>query len=99
MFTSDDIKEVESFISWMYCKFTSFCCLVGNPRMHLLEPAAFRFTPDPGKFDHIFTDEELYKKYGLTDDEISIIEDCIKPLRRKSIRDLLPESELPEDYK
>lgn len=99
MFTSDDIKEVESFISWMYCKFTAFCSLVTNTRMHVLEPAAFRITPDPGKFDHIFTDEELYKKYGLTDDEISIIEDYIQPHKQKSIRDLLPESELPEDYK
>ena len=38
----------------------------------------FRFVPDPGKFDHIFTDEELYKKYNLTEDEIAIIESVIK---------------------
>lgn len=38
----------------------------------------WRFVPDPGKFDHIFTDQELYKKYNLTDDEINIIESVIK---------------------
>lgn len=39
---------------------------------------AFEFVPDPGAFDHIFTDEELYKKYNLTDEEINIIESVIK---------------------
>mgnify|MGYP001625074033 FL=1 len=38
----------------------------------------WRFVPDPGAFDHIFTDEELYKKYNLTDDEIKLIESVIK---------------------
>lgn len=38
----------------------------------------FRFIPDPEKFDHIFTDQELYKKYNLTDEEINIIESVIK---------------------
>ena len=39
---------------------------------------SFRFVPDPGAFDHIFTDEELYKKYNLTPEEINIIESVIK---------------------
>lgn len=39
---------------------------------------SFRFVPDPGAFDHIFTDEELYKKYNLSEAEISIIENIIK---------------------
>ena len=39
---------------------------------------SFRFVPDPGAFDHIFTDEELYQKYSLTPDEIAIIESVIK---------------------
>ena len=43
-----------------------------------LSTRSFSFVPDPGKFDHIFTDEELYKKYGLTDDEIKAIESVIK---------------------
>ena len=38
----------------------------------------WRFVPDPGAFDHIFTDQELYQKYGLTPDEIAIIESVIK---------------------
>lgn len=38
----------------------------------------YNHIPDPGAFDHIFTDEELYKKYNLTDDEIKLIESVIK---------------------
>lgn len=38
----------------------------------------WRFVPDPGKFDHIFTDQELYEKYNLTPDEINLIESVIK---------------------
>lgn len=39
---------------------------------------SFKFVPDPGAFDHIFTDKELYKKYNLTSDEIAVIESVIK---------------------
>lgn len=39
---------------------------------------SWQFIPDPGSFDHIFTDDELYKKYNLTPEEINIIESVIK---------------------
>ena len=39
---------------------------------------AWRFVLAPEKFDHIFTDEELYTKYKLTPAEINIIESVIK---------------------
>lgn len=38
----------------------------------------WKFVPAPEVFDHIFTDDELYKKYDLTDEEITIIESVIK---------------------
>lgn len=41
--------------------------------------ASFRFVPKQ-KFDHIFTDEELYAKYNLTQEEIDFIESMIKPM-------------------
>jgi site-specific DNA-methyltransferase (adenine-specific) len=31
-------------------------------------------------FSHPWTDEMLYKKYGLTDDEIAFIESMIRPM-------------------
>lgn len=39
---------------------------------------AFRFVPKPDSLDHIFNDEELYKKFCLTDEEIKLIESVIK---------------------
>lgn len=42
--------------------------------------SSFTYVPDPGVFDHIFTDEELYKKYNLTEEEIDIIESVIKKM-------------------
>lgn len=38
----------------------------------------WRFVPVREAFDHIFTDQELYEKYQLTDEEINIIESVIK---------------------
>lgn len=43
-----------------------------------LNERGWRFVPDPGECDHIFTDAELYEKYNLTEEEINIIESVIK---------------------
>lgn len=73
----DTNEEADSFIS--YCRtrlvhFLFICSLSGTTQTKEF----WRFVPDPGKFDHIFTDQELYKKYNLTDEEINIIESVIK---------------------
>lgn len=69
--------EADSFISYTECKLIKFLHFIGvNATTETSE--FWRFIPDPGKFDHIFTDEELYKKYNLTDEEINIIESVIK---------------------
>lgn len=73
----DTLGEAESFVSFCDSKLISFAYFVGlSASMDVLEN--WRFIPDPGNFDHIFTDEELYNKYGLTDDEIKVIESVIK---------------------
>lgn len=61
----------------MESKFIKFLMLSGRVGS-MTGYEAKRFVPDPGAFDHIFTDEELYKKYNLTDDEIKLIESVIK---------------------
>lgn len=72
--TLDEVKSAMSYYSskliwWLVCR-THIGCK--------LNTFCFEFVPDPGAFDHIFTDAELYAKYGLTADEISIIESVIK---------------------
>lgn len=78
IFESDNIDECKSFVSWILTKFVQFLVLIGMSGLTIINNETWRFVPDPGAFDHIFTDEELYAKYGLTDEEINIIESVIK---------------------
>ena len=45
----------------------------------MINKDAFQFVPLQD-FSHPWTDEELYKKYGLTDEEIQFIESMIRPM-------------------
>lgn len=78
MFSSDNIVECESFNSYINTKFVRFMILMRYCRNTVNNDESWSFVPDPGVFDHIFTDEELYKKYNLTQEEINIIESVIK---------------------
>ena len=79
VFSTDNLDEAKSFVSFMYTRLARFlfyctvCKLTG-----VYNDYDWRFVPQPDAFDHIFTDEELYDKYGLTDEEINIIESVIK---------------------
>ena len=74
----DDEDKAKSMCSFLNSRTIRFCFLIGKCSMHSSNNACWRFVPDPGAFDHIFTDAELYQKYGLTQDEINIIESVIK---------------------
>ena len=76
-FSSNDLDECKSYISFMETKLVKFLMLSGRVGT-MTGTVAKRFVPAPEAFDHIFTDEELYKKYNLTDAEINIIESVIK---------------------
>lgn len=69
-------SECESIQSYYKCKLIWYLAYEQNCGNICTE--AFINVPDPGAFDHIFTDEELYKKYNITDEEINIIESVIK---------------------
>ena len=71
-------EQCKSFISYLDTKFIRFLAYLGKCGNSVRNEETWRFVPDPGAFDHIFTDEELYKKYNLTDEEINIIESVIK---------------------
>lgn len=80
VFTSDDIEECKSFYSWINSKFVRFFVLINISSLTLLNDNSFRFVPAPpsGKFDHIYTDEELYKAFKLPQKYIDVIEETIK---------------------
>ena len=73
----DTEDECKSFKSYYESKLVSFLFYFGACGSTLTKEF-YRHIPDQVKYDHIFTDEELYKKYGLTDEEINIIESVIK---------------------
>lgn len=78
IFTSDSKDESLSFYSWITSKLVSFLILINLSGSIIFNDRTLKYIPDPGDFDHIYTDDELYKKYKLTDDEINVIESVIK---------------------
>lgn len=80
-FASDDIDECKSFISWLNTKFTRFFVAINLSKLTgILTDDCFRFVPAPpsGKFDHIYTDDELYKAFNVPQEYIDVIEAVIK---------------------
>ena len=80
-FSSDNKSECESFVSWLNTKFTRFFVLINISKLgSILTDDYFRFVPAPpsGKFDHIYTDAELYKAFNLPQKYIDVIEAVIK---------------------
>lgn len=74
----DTEDEAKSYISYLETKFIRFMFLLAKTSLHMQSDNAWNFIPNPGSFDHIFTDDELYKKYNLDQDEINIIKSVIK---------------------
>lgn len=80
-FSSDNKFECESFVSWLNTKFTRFFVAINISKLTVIIcDNCFRFVPAPpsGKFDHIYTDEELYKAFNLPQKYIDVIETVIK---------------------
>lgn len=76
--TFDNADEANSLISYINTRFIRFLAFISCTSQNINNENTWRFVPDPGAFDHIFTDDELYKKYGLTPEEINIVESVIK---------------------
>ena len=71
-------KEAQNVCSYICTKFFRF--MVSAIKVSQMAPAAvYEFVPVQD-FTKPWTDEELYAKYGLTDEEINFIESMIKPM-------------------
>lgn len=77
----DTELEAKSYISYINTKFVRFLLLISKATLHLQGDGAWSIVPKPCRYDHIYTDNELYTKYNLTDDEINIIEKVIRKRR------------------
>ena len=71
-------NECNNATLYLKTKFVRFLVLQTLTSMHITRNS-FSFVPLQD-FSHPWTDEMLYKKYGLTEDEIAFIESMIRPM-------------------
>lgn len=76
--TYDNPAEASNLVSYLSTRFLRFLVLLNKPAQHATSKV-YRFVPTQD-FSKPWTDEELYAKYGLTDDEIAFIESMIRPM-------------------
>lgn len=74
----ENYDECQNAASYLRTRFARFLVLQAVSSINLTRDK-FQFLPVQD-FSKSWTDEELYAKYGLTDDEIAFIESMIKPM-------------------
>lgn len=71
-------QQCNNVMSYISTKFFRFMVLLKKNAQHAMR-GVYEFVPIQD-FSKPWTDEELYKKYNLTDEEIAFIESMIKPM-------------------
>ena len=74
----DSQKEAENCASYVKTKLFRYLVFLTLSSMHITK-LNFQFVPIQD-FSKPWTDEELYKKYGLNDEEIAFIDSMIRPM-------------------
>lgn len=75
---TDDVNQAKNILSYMTTKFFRFFVLFKKNTQNAAK-GVYDFVPMQD-FSKPWTDEELYAKYGLTDEEIAFIDSMIKPM-------------------
>ena len=71
-------KEAENFILYVKTRFFRFLVLLLKNTQHAPRKV-YQFVPIQN-FDESWNDEKLYKKYGLSKEEINFIESMVRPM-------------------
>lgn len=74
----DNQDKADGLISYLKTKFVRFLLLQALSSIHITK-SSFQFVPKQD-FNEQWTDEKLYAKYGLTEEEIAFIESMIRPM-------------------
>ena len=74
----DTKEEAENMVSYVNCKFTRYLIRTTYSSVHVSKDN-FKFVPLVD-LKRRWTDEELYSYFGLTNDEIAIIEKTMRPM-------------------
>ena len=74
----DSQQTCENVISYIHTKFFRFCIMQKKNTQDAMR-GVYSYVPIQD-FNESWTDEKLYTKYGLTDEEINFIESMIRPM-------------------
>lgn len=74
----DNIKTTTSVLSYIKTRFFRLLVLLKKNTQHATQKV-YQFVPMQD-FSHPWTDEMLYEKYGLTEEEIAFIESMVRPM-------------------
>lgn len=73
---ADSKEEIESFRTYLFTKTVRFLLLQCVASQDVIRDR-YRFVPDLGKYDGVYTDEKLCELWGITDDEWKYIDSRI----------------------
>jgi len=79
----DSEAQARNALSYLSCRFTRFLILLHKPAQDTTRKV-YTFVPTQD-WTKSWTDAELYKKYGLTDDEIHFIEKIVRPMELNGV--------------
>lgn len=71
-------QQASSALSYLHCRLTRLLILLHKPSADTTR-RVYTFVPTQ-KWDRTWTDADLYKKYGISPDEITFIEKYVRPL-------------------
>ena len=74
----DSKSEAESALSYLSCRLTRLLILLHKPSQDTTRKV-YTFVPTQ-EWNRKWTDEQLYKKYKLTADEVAFIESMVRPM-------------------
>ncbi len=74
----DSRQQAESVLSYLSCRLTRFLIQLHKPSQNTTRKV-YTFVPTQ-KWTGQWTDEQLYKRYGLTEEEIAFIESIVRPM-------------------
>lgn len=70
--------ECENVISYINTRFFRFCIMQKKNTQDAMR-GVYSYVPIQD-FSQLWTDEKLYAKYGITDEEIKFIESMVRPM-------------------
>jgi len=71
-------NEAKNVCSYISCKLTRFLVMLHKPAQHATRKV-YTFVPSQD-FSQSWSDQKLYEKYGLSDEEIAFVEWMIRPM-------------------